>query len=209
MNASIDMHPCDFGNNRCPEESLSIEDVAPTLSGKVSYSESPESSNDSIAPIVPSRLDILCGRHREALNHIGNKHFRSVVTKHREEYQGAQSREEKTQIADAIINSIYERQGRFLKRDDETKLWHNVTRDYAHEKVAHALRSKKDPNEKRPRKKRAVSKEYTAEEDATFLFLLTEQQKIFQELLKNHFPSEAEQMNFALVDEVPRSSIAV
>jgi hypothetical protein len=105
----------------------------------------------------------------------------------RERYQSCSSREAKTRITDEIIKEIRKCGGRFLKLNEDTNTYEDVGDEYAHEKVSHALRSAKDPKKKAPRKKRKiVRKPPTPQENKTFEFLYTEQQRIFQELLAAH-----------------------
>lgn len=203
MNPSSDFNHWDAPGILEPAQTLSFEDVAPLLQqitpGKVHFVDNIESSGD----FTPDNQDIICGRDKQAFNHVGNKRFRVLIARSRETYQNAKTREAKSKITDDIIDTILE-SGRFLKYDYVTKLWCVVTRDYAHEKVSHALRSAKDPRKKKPRKKRMVHKTYTKEEDETFNFLFVEQQKIFQELLHDGDGKPAEEfaIDFSVIDEI-------
>lgn len=199
MNLSSDPHHWGVEAKPQPCQVLSLEDVLqPIAPRKVHFPDSMESDDD----FSPGKLDIVCGRDKQAYHHVGNKHFRVIIAMHREEYQNAMTREAKTKITDDLIDTILET-GRFLKYDHINKLWCVVTRDYVHEKVSHALRSAKDPRQKKPRKKRVVRKTYTKEEDETFHFLLSEQQKILHELLINdEKPADEFVMDFAVIDEI-------
>lgn len=212
MNASIASLPWDRKDPISRGQTLTYEDVAPLIK---TNSRKNVRLSELILPdedIVPNKHDILCGRDKQAFNHVGNKQFRVIIAKHRQEYQTAASREEKTRITHDIIDAIKQDQGRFLKQDPDTKQWYLVDKDYIHEKVSHALRSAKDPKEKKVARKRQKARPitFTQEEDDTFRFLLTEQQKIFQELLQEEFPSAEEPMDFAIIDEIGSNpSIAV
>ena len=75
--------------------------------------------------------------------------------------------------------------GRFLKQNPKTDEWEDVGDGYAREKVSHALRSAKDPNRPRIKKPRKVTKHVpTADEDAEFESVLSDQRKIFEQLLR-------------------------
>lgn len=200
MNLNDDTLPWSLENS--PHVTVSYEDV--TATGKVQFSDHPASTDDD----VPNKLDILCGRDKVAFNHVGNKAFRVIISEHRERYQSSKSREAKSHITDDIIASLKEQGRRFFKFDRDIKQWYLVSDEYAHEKVSHALRSAKDPKRKTTRKKRApVRRAYTKEEDESFVYLLTEQKKIFRELLEEEFVApESCPMDFSIADEVTSSS---
>ena len=71
-------------------------------------------------------------------------------------------------------------------------MWHEVSDDYAHEKVSHALRGVKDPKKKCQQKKGKAKNQppTTPEEDNAFRTLLAKQQRIFGELLEESEMSE-------------------
>jgi hypothetical protein len=166
-----------------PQETLSYEELESLLhgSGKDRFSKDSSTTDN----IVPAKFDVLCGRDHESLSHIGNRRFRAIVAKNREMYQYAKTRDDKYRITDEIIDVIHECGGRFLKKDPETDKWYNVGKHCAHEKVSHALRSARDPKTKCPRKTRTTVHIYTTNEDnPAFEALLTEQQRIFGELLR-------------------------
>ena len=130
--------------------------------------------------IVPSRLDVLCGRDKVAYSHVGNRRFRVIVSMNRERYQSCKPREAKTRITTEIIKSIRESGGRFLQKNETTGLYEDAGDDYAHEKVSHALRSAKDPKKKAPRKKRkVVRKPPTQEENRAFEFMYRDSNESF------------------------------
>lgn len=142
---------------------------------------------DEKEEIRPKRYDIICGRDKLSHAHVGNKRFRIVIEANRERYQTAPSRDDKTRITCEIVNMIKSCRpgGRFLKLNTDTKTWSDVGDEYAREKVSHALRSAKDPSRKKVRKKRkAVPKNHTEEENNVFSSLLEEQQRIFRSLVQ-------------------------
>jgi hypothetical protein len=130
------------------------------------------------------KWDILCGRDKLSYSHEGNKRFRELVLTYREEYQTAPSREIKSKISCHIVAFVKQRGGRFLKQDDVSGAWKEVSSEYAHEKVSHALRSAKDPNRPRVKKQREPAKYVpTTEENALFEKTLADQQRIFEGLV--------------------------
>jgi RNase P protein component len=170
-----------------PQETLSFEDIACLLrtsseNEKMVFSEDSPSSDD----MIPSNVDVLCGRDREAHVHVGNKKFRVMISWYRDKYQNAKCRHEKTRITKEIVSSIHECGGRFLKKDENTEIWYDVGDEYAHEKVSHALRSAKDPEKKiRPiRKPKVPNQPPTPEENHAFQTLLENQKRIFRSLLE-------------------------
>lgn len=143
----------------------------------------------------PKQYDIICGRERISHAHFGNKRFRRVIEKNRERYQTAPSREAKTRISTELVVMLRTSRpgGRFLKMDPETGKWFDVGDDYARDKVSHALRSAKDPNRTRIRKKRKViPKTFTDEENRMYESLLQDQQLVFKQLVDRYEEQEAE-----------------
>ena len=141
--------------------------------------------------------DVLCGRDKQSHSHVGNKRFRQIVMMHRQEYQSAPSRENKTNITCKIVNMIKECGGRFLKQDETTGEWLVVSDHYAREKVSHALRSAKDPNRPKVNRRRKVKKYVpTPEEDALFEATLDDQQRIFRGLLSKEAKGITTEIDF-------------
>jgi hypothetical protein len=149
-------------------------------------------------------VDVLCGRDKVSHAHSGNKKFRQIIEKHREGYQTASCREKKTSITCQIVNMIRDCEGHFLKRDDVTGEWSDVGDDYAHEKVAHALRSAKDPNRPKIKKPRVVPNFVPSpEQEALFQAALKDQQRIFHSLIRNEgnwLTTEIHDYNFSSED---------
>lgn len=127
--------------------------------------------------------DVLCSRDKLSYSHPGNKRFRQLVIQYREKYQNAPSRAVKSKITFEIVATIKECGGRFVKQDETTGVWEEVTKDYAHEKVSHALRSARDPERPKPKQKRQNLKYVpSTEENALFEAALADQQRIFESL---------------------------
>ena len=137
--------------------------------------------------IILTRFDVICCRDRKCHEHAGNKRFRVLVEHYRERYQKTSVREEKSRITSQIIERIRSGshpRGRFLKADVDGNGWIEVGEEFTREKVSHALRSAKDPNRTKNRKKRKpVPKSPCERENRLVAHLLSEQLKVFHRLV--------------------------
>ena len=88
--------------------------------------------------MVPNSTDVLLGRGRGCFKHVGNIRYRSLVEERKEKYEKA-SKKEKTRIAEAVIDLIERRGGRFLKGADGH--WMVVDIKTKVQKVAHSFRA--------------------------------------------------------------------
>lgn len=111
-----------------------IEMTSPVDQKKLSHVE-----NSTCSDLGP--FDVLLGRDKTSHGNAGNKHFRKLVQKHRDEYQWAPMRKQKSKITRTVIESITSRGGRFLRYDPTTKTYEPISTVDCHEKVSHALRS--------------------------------------------------------------------
>jgi len=162
-----------------------LEDLIETANASDPANATPDCVASSI---VPERFDILCGREKITHLHIGNKVFRRIVEWNRERYQTATLREDKTRMTVELVERLRKLRpgGRFLKQDTDTGEWFEVGDEYAREKVSHALRSAKDPNRPRAKKKRRiVPRVHTQKENAIFESILGDQQQIFEALVNS------------------------
>lgn len=87
----------------------------------------------------PTNNDILFGRDAESWNHEGNRSFRLLVAKFQDEYHSSESRVKKVAIVAKIVKELQEVGARFLKRDKRLKIWFEVDRKAAIEKVSAVL----------------------------------------------------------------------
>jgi hypothetical protein len=125
-------------------------------------------------------IDVFCGRDKMANSHSGNKFFRQLVSQHRERYQSASLREEKTRIISYIIDIVHSHKGRFVKFNQETGQFYEAEVEFAKDKVSHALRSAKDPDRPRPTRKRPIRVDQpTAAEEEAFQRTLAAQEKFY------------------------------
>jgi hypothetical protein len=96
--------------------------------------------------VVVSECDVLCGRDRLSHGHPGNRTFRKLVDERADTYKRSTNRHQKTKIIQAIIRVVQDAGGRFLTLEDSFMsgniVWKEMDPQSAHQKVAHALRSK-------------------------------------------------------------------
>lgn len=102
----------------------------------------------------PGPHDVLLGRGGGTNNHIGNKNFRDLVTRHKMRYLAC-SKVDKPKVAREVVNiwKKLEPPGRFLQRKDETKkgpgsvrdedvVWTEVDDQEARKKASQCLRER-------------------------------------------------------------------
>jgi hypothetical protein len=87
---------------------------------------------------VPMSCDILFGKGTRIQNHVGNKKFRVLIADCQKRYEKAK-RGEKILLAQAIVNTVIESSGMFLKPDGD--VWLPVENDAARTKVSVAFRT--------------------------------------------------------------------
>jgi len=85
-------------------------------------------------------FDVLSGRGAGTNKHTGNKYFRELCDQFRSAYAKPKKNMRKMDIAKRIVTMIQERGGRFLKRNDETMQWIEITDREATMKTCQALR---------------------------------------------------------------------
>lgn len=88
-----------------------------------------------------SDADVLSGRGGGTNVHPGNRNFRDLINLHRRSYLKAR-KNDKPAISRAIVRSIRDTTGRFLRKDDKTGLWFEIGDDAAREKTSQALRQR-------------------------------------------------------------------
>jgi hypothetical protein len=85
--------------------------------------------------------DVLSGRGGGTNVHPGNRTFRDLINLHRRAYLKAR-KNDKPAISRAIVRSIRDATGRFLRKDEKTGLWFEIGDDAAREKTSQALRQR-------------------------------------------------------------------
>lgn len=92
---------------------------------------------------LPLSKDVLLGRGVPYVNHPGNKHLHELVGSSYDEYNKSIF-ESKTRMAEEIVVLIQNYGGRFLKRDEESDMWVEVSNLEARNKVSHSFRRKRE-----------------------------------------------------------------
>mmetsp|Transcript_3527 Transcript_3527/g.6739 ORF Transcript_3527/g.6739 Transcript_3527/m.6739 type:complete len:655 (+) Transcript_3527:199-2163(+) len=90
---------------------------------------------------VPHPHDVLCGRGGATNNHLGNSHWRMLVSTNKELYVTLPKRQ-KQLLSRSIVLAVRSQNppGRFLQRDAQSDLWYDVGDARATEKTSQALR---------------------------------------------------------------------
>ena len=142
-----------------------------------SPSRDPAKSSSSSLLVVPTDLDVLCGRDQRCYNHPGNKKLRSLVSSNLLSYTTAKKRSQKSSIVRSVVRAICSSGGRFVRRtlpdgslvsidrdeyndnnDDkeEEERWYVLDAQGARDKVGHTFRDAV-AHQTKWRKKRAMS----------------------------------------------------
>ena len=87
----------------------------------------------------PIDRDVLFARGGLTNHHPGNKRLRELVKEFKNKYDQSNKRV-KTQISQYIVDKIKGEGGRFLKRDEKSKLWNVVQNNEARRKASQSLR---------------------------------------------------------------------
>ena len=101
----------------------------------------------------PNHHDVLCGRGNGVQKHLGNIIFRKQIKHMKETYANCAKREKiihRRKIYDTIQNQ--EPPGRFLKMDEKTNLWLEISENEALEKIGRALRENRIASPSFPKK---------------------------------------------------------
>lgn len=99
----------------------------------------PASARTSIE--TPRQFDVLCGRGKKYRYHPGNRRMKELVSLYREAYVTG-NRSTKSNISSDIVQIIKSgsRAGSFLRQEDETGGWIEVSDEEARKKIGHAIR---------------------------------------------------------------------
>lgn len=91
--------------------------------------------------LKPHNHDVLSGRGNFVNNHEGNKRFRALVNEHKQSCVAC-PKSEKSKYAELIVNELRNLNppGRFLKKDDGTRLWYDIGKKKTFDKTRQALR---------------------------------------------------------------------
>lgn len=91
--------------------------------------------------VKPTNHDVLCGRGGGTNNHVGNNHWRTLVSFNKRLYISLPKRQ-KMKVAQSIVRAVRCQipPGRFLQKDPETGLWFDIGDQKAQDKTSQALR---------------------------------------------------------------------
>lgn len=89
--------------------------------------------------VIPRKYDVLFGKSSKNLGHLGNMRALQLVEERLEEYESA-FKVDKTRIANEIVESIHKSGGRFLRRNEDSAVWKEVSDKGARDKISHWYR---------------------------------------------------------------------
>jgi hypothetical protein len=121
--------------------------VAPILGPAMELNLNPDDPGPAPVPAseegtsIFADNDVLSGRGGGTNVHPGNRNFRDLINLHRRAYLKAR-KNDKPAISRAIVRSVREAVGRFLKKDEKSGLWFEIGDDAAREKTSQALRQR-------------------------------------------------------------------
>ena len=87
-----------------------------------------------------SSKDIMCGRHKRAMNHSGNRRFRALIASYLPRYFEFPTRIDRAILALDIVEALDESGGYFLRQNKQTGIWTELSSKEKRDKVGHALR---------------------------------------------------------------------
>eukprot|EP00980_Cylindrotheca_fusiformis_P006080 scaffold1308_cov93-Cylindrotheca_fusiformis.AAC.5 len=95
------------------------------------------------AVVLPSNYDVLWGRGKLILRHPGNHLLHELVDAYFDQYNQL-SKTGRTNLADQIVAVVHGFSGRFMKMDNESGMWVEVSEQDAREKVTHRFRHSRE-----------------------------------------------------------------
>mmetsp|Transcript_6196 Transcript_6196/g.9515 ORF Transcript_6196/g.9515 Transcript_6196/m.9515 type:complete len:316 (-) Transcript_6196:253-1200(-) len=107
--------------------------------------ESPDNTDGKKIYVIPSDVDVLCGRGVIPFQHTGNRKLRQVIADKLESYNLCPSRQGRTTIIRDTIDYFHRRGGLFLKADHEGQ-WYDGGIEAAKSRVSTAFRDARVPN---------------------------------------------------------------
>ena len=113
-------------------DSLTVDEIQPDINIV---------SNETIETIICTENDVLMGRGSRINNHPGNIKFRNFIKANRHVYQSLAKRL-RTQMAKDFLQILKNEGVRFLRFDDMTQSWHEVSDERARQKISQCLREK-------------------------------------------------------------------
>ena len=98
-------------------------------------------SSDEFRTDYATERDVILGRGKPYQDHPGNLKLANYIEEYRSAYVKA-DRLEKTCISWKIVQHVKNLNGRFLKMDEDSDYWVQVSDDIAREKVSHGFRTR-------------------------------------------------------------------
>ncbi|CAB9517899.1 expressed unknown protein [Seminavis robusta] len=90
--------------------------------------------------VAPRQFDVLCGKSKRCVDHDGSRRFRTVIECHRDRYEQALTKFDKTSVTRNIFDSMSQAGSRFLKHNEDLDVWEEISPMAARDKIGHALR---------------------------------------------------------------------
>jgi hypothetical protein len=106
--------------------------------GTAAVTNNHDEESDTDDQIVPTDMDVLCGRGRTYFHHPGNVQFREIVGHNLGVYLDASSskKNQKTMIINRIANEAMGKGVRFLARKSNSKPWYVIGENKVRDKVS-------------------------------------------------------------------------
>ena len=102
----------------------------------------PKNDNKSTMTVITETRpqDILCGKEKHCVSHQGSLDFRVVIDQYASKYAEAITKQEKMNVTKEIYDMLGAKNARFLKMNQKTKAWEELSSLLARDKISHALR---------------------------------------------------------------------
>jgi len=113
--------------------------------------------------LVPTDIDVLMGRGGKSNHHPGNVQYRAEIDGLQEHYKKTHDKDGKTSISEKLVLHIQSHAGNFLEKDKDG--WYVIDDIVARRKVSQALREDKNPEKRRAKRLRFLTKRTRREED--------------------------------------------
>jgi hypothetical protein len=114
--------------------------------------------------LEPTEKDVLMGRGGKSNHHPGNMRYRAEIDRLQEDYKETDDKDEKTNISETLVLHVQSYGGNFLEKDDDG--WYVIDDVVARRKVSQALREDKDPEKRRAKRQRFLTRRARLEKDA-------------------------------------------
>ncbi|CAB9530771.1 expressed unknown protein [Seminavis robusta] len=98
-----------------------------------------ETTPPATGEIVPTDLDVLCGKTKQIISHPGTIRYQMVVDSYTQRYIQADTKYAKMQVTKALYEHL-KTTSRFLKFNDKENAWEEISALAARDKIGHALR---------------------------------------------------------------------